>query len=320
MSFSVARGGDWIDSGAARAVGGTSARMCSIKESGLDLQNPKTREEEAIVFRSLHAQLDDMTVVDELIYETEYTLTMLDAEYDLPTPSLIHFWSLGENPGALLTKLSDKTGFKVQHHDLNTLPPLSEGMLQRTMRDGSRIELIPREWVEHQARQKLNKRFSIIAGGIATLWIAILLIFLSVFKVRDMQLDSVKADANAIAPAARQAQENQKKLKALKEYTDRSDSSLECLREVSRLLPAGDIDFIKYNYSKEKGVSSGGVGKRGRRNSISFKSNSQRSARSFVALMARGKDSNSLTISEAGRRWCSALGCSKVPAVFRVLR
>ena len=50
MSFSVARGGDWIDSGAARAVGGTSARMCSIKESGLDLQNPKTREEEAIVF------------------------------------------------------------------------------------------------------------------------------------------------------------------------------------------------------------------------------------------------------------------------------
>jgi len=50
MSFSVARGGDWIDGGAARAVGGTGARMCSIKESGLDLQNPQTREEEAIVF------------------------------------------------------------------------------------------------------------------------------------------------------------------------------------------------------------------------------------------------------------------------------
>ena len=50
MSFSVARGGDWIDAGAAKAVGGTAARMCSIKESGIDLRNPQSREEEAIVF------------------------------------------------------------------------------------------------------------------------------------------------------------------------------------------------------------------------------------------------------------------------------
>lgn len=50
MSFSVARGGDWLDAGAARAVGGTAARMCAIKEAGIDLRNPKTREEEAIVF------------------------------------------------------------------------------------------------------------------------------------------------------------------------------------------------------------------------------------------------------------------------------
>ena len=50
MSFSVARGGDWIDGGAAKAVGGTAARMCSIKESGIDLRDPKTREEEAIAF------------------------------------------------------------------------------------------------------------------------------------------------------------------------------------------------------------------------------------------------------------------------------
>jgi hypothetical protein len=50
MSFSVSRGGDWLDSGAAKAVGGTAARMCSIKEAGLDLNSPKSREEEAIVF------------------------------------------------------------------------------------------------------------------------------------------------------------------------------------------------------------------------------------------------------------------------------
>lgn len=50
MSFSVERGGDWIDAGAARSVGSTASRMCSIKEAGIDLANPTTREQEAISF------------------------------------------------------------------------------------------------------------------------------------------------------------------------------------------------------------------------------------------------------------------------------
>jgi hypothetical protein len=50
MAFSVERGGDWIDGGAARSVGTTASRMCSIKEEGIDLANPKTREQEAISY------------------------------------------------------------------------------------------------------------------------------------------------------------------------------------------------------------------------------------------------------------------------------
>lgn len=49
MDFSVARGGDWIDSHAAKALGSTSARVCSIKEQGVDLAKPEGREAEAIV-------------------------------------------------------------------------------------------------------------------------------------------------------------------------------------------------------------------------------------------------------------------------------
>jgi len=49
MSFSVARGGDWIDSGAAKGVGSTNARMCALKEKGLDLMKPAGREQEALV-------------------------------------------------------------------------------------------------------------------------------------------------------------------------------------------------------------------------------------------------------------------------------
>lgn len=48
MSFSVARGGDWIDAHAAKALGSTSARMCAIKEKGVNLAKPNGREAEAI--------------------------------------------------------------------------------------------------------------------------------------------------------------------------------------------------------------------------------------------------------------------------------
>jgi len=48
MSFSVARGGDWIDKGAAKAVGSTQARMCALKEAGFDLMHPVGREQEAL--------------------------------------------------------------------------------------------------------------------------------------------------------------------------------------------------------------------------------------------------------------------------------
>jgi len=48
MEFSLGRGGDWVDNGAAKAVGSTSAKMCSIKEKGVNIKAPSSRNEEAI--------------------------------------------------------------------------------------------------------------------------------------------------------------------------------------------------------------------------------------------------------------------------------
>lgn len=50
LSFSVGRGGDWIDGGAAKSIGSTASRMCAIKEKGLDLNAPVGREQEALNF------------------------------------------------------------------------------------------------------------------------------------------------------------------------------------------------------------------------------------------------------------------------------
>jgi hypothetical protein len=50
LSFSLARGGDWIDSGVSHSTGTNQARVTQIKESGFDLNNPKDRVEEALSF------------------------------------------------------------------------------------------------------------------------------------------------------------------------------------------------------------------------------------------------------------------------------
>jgi hypothetical protein len=63
LCFSVARGGDWIDAGAAKALGSTQSRICALKEQGFDLMAPEGREQEALAlyYRSLIEYCIDQT-------------------------------------------------------------------------------------------------------------------------------------------------------------------------------------------------------------------------------------------------------------------
>src|SRR5207244_1436300 len=49
LTFATSRGGDWIDNNVAHAIGLSPALVCGIKESGVDLNNPKDRVQDAIV-------------------------------------------------------------------------------------------------------------------------------------------------------------------------------------------------------------------------------------------------------------------------------
>jgi len=48
LSFSVARGGDWIDKNVANVLGIRNSKATLLKERGVDIRDPKNREEEAI--------------------------------------------------------------------------------------------------------------------------------------------------------------------------------------------------------------------------------------------------------------------------------
>lgn len=79
LDFSVARGGDWIDLHAAKAVGSTAARMCAIKEKGIDLTKPKNRDEQAI---ALYIENLIQYCLDNIVAQFKKT----QGKIDLPDP------------------------------------------------------------------------------------------------------------------------------------------------------------------------------------------------------------------------------------------
>lgn len=79
MTFSVARGGDWIDAGAAKAIGATQARMCSIKESGFDLLHPKGREQEALA-------LYYKSLIEHCLDHVAREFQKIKGQFSLPKP------------------------------------------------------------------------------------------------------------------------------------------------------------------------------------------------------------------------------------------
>lgn len=79
MSFSLARAGDWIDAGAAKAVGSTQARMCSLKEKGINLMDPKGREEEALA-------LYYKSLIDYCLKHIAAEFKKIEGRFALPKP------------------------------------------------------------------------------------------------------------------------------------------------------------------------------------------------------------------------------------------
>jgi hypothetical protein len=75
LTFATSRGGDWIDNNVSAAIGLGASQVCALKESGVDLNNPKDRIQDAIViyYRNL------------IQYTLETMRTKLENAQNMPT-------------------------------------------------------------------------------------------------------------------------------------------------------------------------------------------------------------------------------------------
>lgn len=214
------------------------------------------QDELPVIFRSLgpHRGLNDPEEIEELAEEISFILTSLEAEWGAGGSSRMSVWS--NEPASLdfVTTLSEECGMDVEVHDLNELPALSEGMARRSLRKGAaKLNLAPTNWLEKERSRHITRVLLMLTALFLGLWLSVIGVGVALFKVQDGAYTKLQAEYAGLSAAAKRVKEIQANVNSLKQYANRSHSSLESLREITIILPPG-VELTSYTYKKGKQV------------------------------------------------------------------
>ena len=164
-----------------------------------------------------------------------------------------------ERPGLI----AGKTIFATWDESLRTqVAELADGVVANPVRnicfDAARtgvvrLNLLPEEWRErrHKARVRQVAVRSLI--GLAAVYVAALVIFLTMLGIKKAQTSSVERELARLRPQFTSAQELHKTLLTMQQRLDRERSALEVLREVSQLMP-DNVKLSGFTFKKDANV------------------------------------------------------------------
>lgn len=232
-----------------------------------------------VVFRSLGPGqgLSEDEYFSELADETAYTLTTLEAERGAADGVKVGLWygagtplpeepspegvppkarlPVGGPPAALVEKLREVCAVDVESGSLDSLPPLSEGLARRIAEKGDRVlNLAPPEWRTQESGRKTRKSLLVASGVFLAVWVLGVSAFLGGLKIQQSRLNQLRSSVAVLEESATKVKELKAKITSFEQYADRSRSALECLREISTLLPEG-IDLSSFSYKKGSSLS-----------------------------------------------------------------
>ena len=232
-----------------------------------------------VVFRSLGSGqgLSEEDFFSELADETAYTLTTLEAERGAADGVKLGLWygavkappklvvpdavplkappPAGGPPAALVEKLREACGIEVDSRSLDSLPPLTEGLARRTAAKGdTALNLAPPEWRTQEHGRRTKKSLLIASVAFLVVWLAGVSGFIGGLKVQESRRDQLKSSVAVLEKSAAKVKELKDKITSFEQYADRSRSALECLREISALLPQG-VELSSFSYKKGASLS-----------------------------------------------------------------
>ena len=195
---------------------------------------------------------------EEIARETALTLASLDLDRDGGVPASFSLLHRGDSPSGLIGIFATQFQIDAQPEPLDALPPLAEGLLQRTVtRTAGRMDLAPTAWLQTETALRTKRRvilFSIIA---ASLWLTGMLALFGGLQLQRNRINSLTGELTELKAPAEKVKAVRERTQGLTKYMDRSFSGLECLREISDRLPPG-ITLKSFNYHKNKNLEISG--------------------------------------------------------------
>lgn len=207
-----------------------------------------------VLLRALGRGLDRDTPA-EIEDEVNLTLTTLETEWSLTSDATLVVWFPGEPDPTWAGRLGEACGLPVESASISDLPPLTEGIVQRTLDDPTRVlNLAPAEWEAARRARSLTRRFTLSAAACFGLWLLIVGGFLAALAVREANIQRLARHVDVLEKPAAEVRVLQGRVRSLEDYSDRSRSALEILRQVSQDLPAG-LTLTSFSVRKGRTVS-----------------------------------------------------------------
>lgn len=217
-----------------------------------------TRNGVPISFRSLGGNMDGTPVENavEIAEEVNYTLTTLEATWGASaTGTRLDVWHWADQPDEFVTQLEKACMVKCHVGNLETLPPLSEGIARRSMLgEGTHVDLAPGEWHDLERTRQLQKRLLRATAALVVIWLVGVVGFLVALQLQKSSVTSLVSRVDEVEGPADNVRQIMQKVREMEEYGARTHSALECLREISSFLP-DRVDLTSFVYKKTREVS-----------------------------------------------------------------
>jgi Tfp pilus assembly protein PilN len=210
-----------------------------------------------VLFREFgfHGSPGDANFADELADELVYTLTVIDADWGPVATQRAILASPEEREGrALAAALRTRRGPPVEWRDAGSLMSPEEGAARRLEESPEGLDLTPVAWRHEEERRRFRKRLMTAAAGFLAVWGVAAIALFGFLRWETAHLARMERRAAELEAPTAAIRAVQKRVRALEQYADRSHSALECLREVSALLPDG-VDLMSFNYRKGESIN-----------------------------------------------------------------
>jgi len=202
---------------------------------------------------------------EELAGDMGALIVSLDLERGVAPVSGLECWSRDLDMNVIVARLQQELGHAVRLQSLEVLPPLSEGLARRMVNPPftaharnqgiqAVLDLVPAAWRATATSKLFQKRLIKVVGVAIGLWVVMVAGFFVGFQWNRVRLNRLEARMAALQKPADDVRRLQRQIHSFEAYLDRRVSALECLREVSAVLPK-DVDLNSFQFKKGKTVA-----------------------------------------------------------------